>query len=273
MVSMGQGTNFMEVIKNISSRGRMAERLDGTGLAELNTNYLNGSVIHSHEECPPLPGVSPVSPTFLYSNRIIAFDSDSPMAHSYDVLRNQLLNAHKDRDTRVISVTAPTIGCGTTVTAINLALSFARVPGANVLLVDANSRDPAIGNILGLSPRPVSDDPVHGWQTTVDIRSVRCHLLRAAWGPGKIPLPADLARMTAQVDLARQMLRPTIVLFDLPPMLSSDEVIPFVEMSDTALIVLAIGKSKLAELEICRSYLGPEKNMQVVLNKTKRHGL
>jgi Mrp family chromosome partitioning ATPase len=272
---MGQGTNFMEIIKNISARGRMAERLDGTGLAELNAGYLNGSVngIHPHDECPPWPDLSPVSPTFLYANRIIAFDSDSSMAHAYDVLRNQLLNEHKDQDTRVISVTAPTRGCGATVTAINLALSFARVPGSNVLLVDANSRDPAVGTILGLPPRPPFEDPIRGWLTTVDIRGLHCHLLRAAWGPGKIPLPADLARMTAQVEFTRQMLKPTIVLFDLPPMLSSDEVIPFVDMSDTAVIVLAVGKSRLPELEICRSYLGSEKSMQVVLNKTKRHGL
>lgn len=268
---MTQGTNFMEIIKNITSRSRMPDRLDGAGLTDLNTGYLNG--YHPHEECPPPLDVSPVSPTFLYSNRIIAFDSDSPMAHSYDVLRNQLLNGHRERETRVISVTAPTIGCGTTVTAINLALSFSRVPGANVLLVDANSRDPAIGDVLGLSPRPPVEDPIRGWLTTVDIRGLRTHLLRAAWGAAKIPLPADLARMTAQVELARQMLKPTIVLFDLPPMLSSDEVIPFVDMSDTAVIVLAIGKSRLPELEICQSYLGSEKNMQVVLNKTKRHGL
>jgi Mrp family chromosome partitioning ATPase len=245
--------------------------LDGAGLTDLNTGYLNG--YHPHEECPPLLDISPVSPTFLYSKRVIAFDSDNSMAHSYDVLRNQLLNEHKDRETRVISVTAPTIGCGTTVTAVNLALSFARIPGANVLLVDANSRDPSIGNILGLSSEPPVEDPIRGWLTTVDIRGLRSHLLRAAWGTGKIPLPADLARMTAQVEFARQMLKPTIVLFDLPPMLSSDEVIPFVDMSDTAVIVLAIGKSRLPELEICRSYLGSEKSMQVVLNKTKRHGL
>ncbi len=234
----------------------MPDRLDGAGLADLNTGYLNG--YHTHEESPPLLDISPVSPTFLYSNRIIAFDSDSPMAHSYDVLRNQLLNEHKDRETRVISVTAPTIGCGTTVTAINLALSFARVPGANVLLVDANSRDPSIGNILGLTPTPdrgsgprLVDD---GGYPGSSQPPAACGL-----GAGKIPLPADLARMTAQVEFARQMLKPTIVLFDLPPMLSSDEVIPFVDMSDTAVIVLAIGRSKLPELEICRSYLGSEK--------------
>ncbi|MCQ1780110.1 hypothetical protein NOJ05_23110 [Neorhizobium galegae] len=264
----------MEIIKNISARGRMAERLDGAGLAELNAGYLNGAVsgIHSQEECPPLD-LSPVSPTFLYANRIIAFDSDSSMAHAYDVLRNQLLNEHKDRDTRVISVTAPTVGCGTTVTAINLALSFARVPGSNVLLVDANFRNPAVGNVLGLPPRPPSEDPISGWLTTLDIRGLHCHLLRTAGGPGRTPLPADLARMTAQIEFARQMLKPTIVIFDLPPMLSSDEVIPFVDLSDTAVIVLAIGKSRLPEMEICRSYLGTEKKMQVVLNKTKRHGL
>lgn len=261
----------MEVIKNISPRSRVANHVDGVGLTDFNTAFPNGQ--NRIEERPSLLDVEPLSPTFLYSNRVIAFDSSNSMTHAYDVLRNHLLNGKTEPDERVISVSAPSTGCGTTVTAVNLAISLARVPGSTVLLVDVNCRDPGVGKILGLPQEPSFYDPIKGWLTTTDIRGIRVHLLRAAWGSAKIPLPADLERMAAQIEVARQLLRPTVVLFDLPPMLNSDEVIPFLHMSDTTVIVLAVGKSKLTDLEICRSYLGTEKRTQVVLNKMRRHGL
>ncbi len=261
----------MEIIKNISPRRRVANQVDGVDLTEFNTAFPNGQA--RHDERPSLLDVEPLSPTFLYSNRVIAFDSGSSMTHAYDVLRNHLLNDQAGAGTRVISVSAPSTGCGTTVTAANLAISLARVPGSTVLLVDANSRDPGAGRIFGLPQEPSFYDPIRGWLTTTDIRGIRVHLLRAAWGSGRIPLPADLERMVAQIEAARQLLKPTAILFDLPPTLNSDEVIPFFDMSDTAVIVLAVGKSKLTELEICRSYLGAEKRTQVVLNKMRRHGL
>ncbi|WP_117190453.1 P-loop NTPase family protein [Rhizobium terrae] len=265
----------MEIIKNTSLRGRRTDRLETAGFPEITGSYPDSRIngYHPQDDYPLSLDTDPLSPTFLYSNRIIAFDSSNAITHAYDVLRNHLINQRKEADTRVISVSAPSAGCGTTVTTVNLALSFARVPGANVLLVDANARNPGVGKALGLAPEPSYEDLVHGWLSTIDIRGVRLRFLRAAWGTGRIPLPADLARMTLQVEANRQLLRPTLIIFDLPPMLNSDEVIPFIDMSDTAVIVAAVGKSKRSDLEICRSYIGPTKSMQVVLNKTKRHGL
>lgn len=265
----------MEIIKTLSPNSRMVDRLDDAEVVEFDARAANVAVNGHHvsEAGSATEEVEQLSAALLYANRIIAFDSDSSMAHAYDALRNQLLNEPEDRDTRVISVTAPTRGCGATVTAVNLAFSFARVPGTSVLLVDANARRPAVGDVLGLPDEPLLDDPLGGWLTSVGLRGLDIHLLRAAWGPGKVPQAADLARMRAQVRYARQALKPTITLLDLPPMLSSDEAVPFVDESDTVVFVLAVNRSKLSELEICRSYLKPGKGMQVVLNKTKRHGL
>lgn len=265
----------MEIIKNLSPHRSVVDRLDAAGLAELEPGQKIGAANgrHAAEDRSPILECEPLLPPVLYSNRVIAFDSDSSMAHSYDALRNQLLTEQAERDMRVISVTAPTSGCGTTVTAVNLAFSFARVPGTSVLLVDANARAPAVGDVLGLPEEPLFDDPLGGWLTSVGIRDIQVHLLRAAWGQGRVPLTADLARMRTQVRHARQMLKPTITLVDLPPMLSSDEAVPFVDESDTIVFVLAVGHSTLSELDICRSYLKPGKAMQVVLNKTKRNGL
>ncbi|AXV17688.1 hypothetical protein CYG48_17850 (plasmid) [Neorhizobium sp. SOG26] len=260
----------MEIIKNIALRGKLADRLDVEGLPMLSSLRVGN---FNCADAPVSLHSDPLSPTFLYGNRIIAFDSTSPITHAYDVLRNHLIAGRKELDARVISVSAPTNGCGTTVTAVNLALSLARVPGANVLLVDANARDPGVGRVLGLAPEPSYEDPLHGWITRIDIRGVQLMFLRAAWGGGRQPLPDDLIRMTSQVIANRQSLKPTYVVFDLPPMLNSDEVIPFLDMSDTTVLVVAVGKSRLSELETARTYVNSDKLMQVVLNNTRRHGL
>ncbi len=263
----------MEIIKNISHHGSRPDRFDNANIAEHNGSHSSNWAHGYPERTDHSPPIDTLAPTFLYSNRIIAFDSSNSMAHAYDVLRNHLVIDDRDLPTRTIAVSSPSSGCGTTVTAINLALSFARVPGANVLLVDANARNPCVGKTLGLAPEPSYVDPVYGWTTSLDIGGINLSFLRAAWGEPKTPLPVDLSRMTSQTDLCRQVMKPTHVILDLPPLLNSDEVIPFIEMSDTVVVVLAVGKSKLSDLQIGRSYIGPTKRTQVLLNKTRRHDL
>jgi Mrp family chromosome partitioning ATPase len=51
---------------------------------------------------------------------------------------------------KTLAVTSPTPNCGKTLTAINLALSVARQPERQVLLVDLDLRKPRVANCLGL---------------------------------------------------------------------------------------------------------------------------
>ncbi len=211
-------------------------------------------------------------PIYLRSHRVVAFDSGHEMTRCYDVLRNQLMNENRDKPVHQIAVTAPTKDCGVTVTAANLALSFARVHEVNVLLVDMNTKSPSIGRTLGLSSMTPAEER-NGSLLSVDVNGTHMYVLRPGLQDATALVRTDTARIIAQVSQARQRVMPTVIIYDMPPVMVADELNAVVKDADSAVVVLAVGHSTVAEYEICKTFLGNRKGIRVVLNKSRKHGL
>ena len=58
-----------------------------------------------------------------------------------------------------------------------------------------------------------------------------------------------------------------IVLLDLPPILSSDDVIALLPQIDCVLLVTAVGLTEASEVEECMRHMQPSQLVRVVLNK------
>jgi protein-tyrosine kinase len=264
----------MEVVSGALHIARVTTLAEGAGIETLHTaDALNRS---SFSE-PISQGfgiieAESVSSTYLQARRIVAFDSANYMTRCYDVLRNQLVNDDNGRPVHLIAVTAPTSGCGVTVTAANLALSFARVHGANVLLVEMNTRPPAIRGLFGLPPMS-QDQELTGSLTLVEVSGTRMHLFCPSHQATAASVRVDASRLLSQIAQARQRLMPTVVIYDMPPIVVADELNAVVKEADAAVIVLAVGHSKPSDLEVCKTFLGPRKGIRVVLNKSRKHGL
>jgi Mrp family chromosome partitioning ATPase len=211
--------------------------------------------------------------TILLSNKIVAFDSSRDQTRPYDVLRNLVLDDLAEIGSRTIAVTAPTLGCGTTVTAANLALSIARLRTTKVLLLDCNEAGPGIAEALG-TPKLLAD--------AEDIDEAAC--LRTAEVEGVELYVGSLAGLKRQGDGLRQngeasfafieqQLRPVTIVLDLPPMLIGDQTLPLILEADIVLLVLAVGRSTVADLEACKTYLSESSRVHMVLNKSRKHGL
>lgn len=74
---------------------------------------------------------------------------DSEQAAAFRVLRHHVMERGNPQ---VIAVSGPHDGCGKTTTALNLAMALAECGRAEVLLVDANLRNPKIASILRFVP-------------------------------------------------------------------------------------------------------------------------
>lgn len=254
---------------------RMATLLEGTSIASRHA-------AEAPHRNPPLEVVLPqafedieaesLSPTYLRSQRIVAFDSGNQMTRCYDVLRNQLVNENKDKQVHQIAVTAPTRGCGVTVTAANLALSFARMHEAYVLLVDMNNQPPAIGPLLGL-PTMSRHQELNGVLTSVEANGTHMYVLRPSWQDNTMSGRIDASRLISQIAEARQRVMPTVIIYDMPPVIVADELNAIVKDADSVVVVLAVGHSTLSEFDVCKTFLGSRKGIRTVLNKTRRHGL
>jgi len=211
--------------------------------------------------------------THLEANRVIAHDETDPRTRSFDMLRTQVLQSMDQKGWRVLGITSPTPGCGKTVTATNLAFSIARQPERSVLLVDLDLQKPQVAATLGVNRGA-------GIVAVLEGRSVLSSaVFQARAGASHIlALPAESsavdssAWMTSRTlsttlqDLKRDYRSQTIIV-DLPPMLAGDDVIAVLPQLDCLLLVAAVGKSKVSEIEECNRHLRSTEVLRLVLNK------
>lgn len=83
-------------------------------------------------------------------SRLVLFaEPNSERAAAFRVLRHHVLDAEHPK---VIAVSGPIDGCGKTTAALNLAMALGECGRAEVLLVDANLRNPKLASILRYVP-------------------------------------------------------------------------------------------------------------------------
>lgn len=189
----------------------------------------------------------------------------------FDMLRTQILQTMRSQGWRSLAITSPGPGCGKTLTSANLAFSFARQRNARVLLVEIDLRRPALAKTLGArSPRSVTELLSGAASPEEALLKIGERLAVAvADGPAEDPAellhdaatPEALARLIAEVD-------PDLVIYDLPPMLVSDDAGAFLGHVDCAMLIAAANETELAD--IARSEARIEElteSLGVVLNK------
>jgi protein-tyrosine kinase len=209
----------------------------------------------------------------LEQKRIVAHSIGTPNGRYYDMLRTQILQDMDKNNWQFLAVTSPTVACGKTVTACNLAMSIARLPERSVLLVDMDLRKPMVANYLGLD----RDLGIVG--VLEERRTLASTLIQASIGPGKmLVLPGGVASSTSSEWMASQMMgtllqtikrdfRSRIVIFDLPPMLVGDDVISILPRMDATLLVAAVGTTSVSEVKECQKHLRRSNVIRVVVNK------
>lgn len=209
----------------------------------------------------------------LEAHRVIAHNVGDPRSRSFDMLRTQVLQSMDRQGWQFLAVTSPTAGCGKTVTSINLALSIARQSERSVLLVDMDLPRPQIANYLGLKSQKGLLDVLEGRETLPDV------LVNArVSGHELLVLPVEESTVHSSELVASRAMRTTLqdiktnfpsrtVIFDLPPALSSDDVIAFLPQVDCTLLVAAVGVSTQQEIKECNRLLQASQVVRVVLNK------
>lgn len=207
---------------------------------------------------------------------LVNLHRDDPAAAAFDLLRTRLLQALRDNGWSRVAVTAPTKGCGATFTAVNLALSLARIQGSRTVLMDMNLRTPGIGAALDMRGFG------HMRSFLCGEAPVRDQFLRVndtlALGLTREPErnAAELlhdARTAGALNRMLNELRPGVVLYDLPPVLAHDDVAAFLPQVDGVLLVADGTRTTAAQIAACERILdGQTRLLGVVLNRARRTG-
>ena len=211
--------------------------------------------------------------SFLREMRVITAVESGGFTDAYGILRTQILQRLREKRWNTLAVTSPRAHEGKTLTAINLAISLAREVDYTVLLVDADLRHPSVHTYFGIHPERGLGDYLVGDIPLPELLIHPSGIGRFIILPGGQPLEhssemLNSPKMARLVEEMKSRYRSRIVLFDLPPLLSTADTLAFSPYVDAALLVIEEGKTSAPEIERASELLAQNTNLiGTVLNK------
>lgn len=208
----------------------------------------------------------------LRQRRVMAAYDKGPFVDAFKILRTQVMHRLREKGWNVIGITSPGDGEGKTLTAVNLAISLAMEATQTVLLVDANLRNPSIHDVFGLKDCAgladylLDDVPVENLLVHPGIgRFVLLPGGRAIQNSTEI---LTSPKMLALVEEFKHRYPSRIVIFDLPPLLQTADVLAFSPYTDALLLVVEEGKTSAEDVERALSLVKDSRPiLGTVLNK------
>lgn len=209
----------------------------------------------------------------LESHRIVSFNKNNPLSINFDLLRTHILQKMEENGWRTLAITSPTPESGKTVVAINLAMSIAHQTNKTAMLVDFDLRRPKIGSYLGLQMEKSLNDLIEGTSELEDVL-INPDIPRLVVLATNNPVKKSSETLSSKkisdlIQDLRERYASRIVIFDLPPVLVSDDVIALLPKIDCVLMVVANGMSTKREIEDCLRLLPAENLLGTVLNKAE----
>lgn len=195
-------------------------------------------------------------------------------AASFRLLRTRVLQQMKARGWNTLAVVSATPDEGKTFTAINLAMAIAAATDSRALLVDLDLRFPRLYRRFGFLPVTGIEDCIRGEATVAET------LIALEGYPGLLVLPArgpvdhsseliGSAKARALFRELKERYANRIVVYDLPPLLASDDALTFVPQVDAALIVVGEGRARREDVAHCIDMLKGTPILGTVLNGSR----
>ena len=213
-----------------------------------------------------------VSTRVARNNRITAI-SNGPLSGPYDMLRSRALHSMNEHGWKKLAITSPTVGCGKSTVAVNLALSLSRQQDLKIVAIDLDLRRPALHKAFGHRTASSLSEVIEGTVAITDhfVRYGDNLMIGLNTKPARNP--SELLQSQSTKDFLAEIekvYRPDIMIFDLPPMLVSDDNVGFLKNADCGLLICAADETTAAQLDLCEKELSELTNvLGVVLNKCR----
>ena len=208
-------------------------------------------------------------------NRVLLRVQDVAVSRAYKILRTRVLHRMAANNWYTLGVTGTAAGEGKTITAVNLALALAQDPNSWVFLVDLDLQRPQLGAYLGMSYEYGLTDYLTGHaeleQVIYDIG-----IKRLAVVPNASPVETSSEHLRAprMADFTNALEAQTprrIIVFDMPPLNVSDDVLAFAPRVDSFLLVVSQGQTARRTLANAKEVLSELNVLGVVLNRSTEH--
>jgi len=214
-----------------------------------------------------------VNPEVLVNRRVVAMLKHDPMAEGFRMLRTKVLKQLRKNNWNSFAITAPTQGAGKSMVAANLAIAISMEVNQTVLLVDLDLRNPKLHWYFdleveqGLNDYLLSDIPLS--DILVNPGFERLVLLPGrgqAIGSSEI---LSCPKMKQLIEEIKIRCHSRIIIFDVPPVLSFDDVLVSMNYFDAALLIVEEGGNKPDEVTKALQMLSGTQLLGTVLNKAE----
>jgi len=208
--------------------------------------------------------------------RIVTFATTgaaAPGAVAFDMLRTKVLQQMRANGWKRLAITSPGADCGKSTTTLNLAFSLAKQADVHTIVAEMDMRRPSLARNLSLKGDTSISAVLEG---KADFASVamrpRPNLAFGvnythARNPAELLQSPTIGPALAKIEADYA---PDLMIFDMPPMLVSDDAMAFMGQVDCVLLIAAAGTTSLREIDICERDLATQTNvLGVVLNKCR----
>lgn len=213
-----------------------------------------------------------IKPQLVRKNRLAAYKGGHD-AGPFDMLRTRILQQASANGWKRVALVSPHSGCGKSTTAANLVFSFSRQSDLRTMVLDLDLRRQGLAKVLGQKSRHTMGDVLRG---QIAFAHHGCRY-RDNVALGLNGNPIENASEILQSQQASEVLNqieadyaPDIMLFDMPPLMGTDDNFGFLKNADCALLVAEAEKTTIDQVDIAERQLAELTNvMGVVLNKSR----
>jgi len=204
-------------------------------------------------------------------NRVVCLSPDCRESDLYKGIRTQIVTRMRGKKLRTLMVTSALPGEGKTLTAINLAITFAKDKNHSVLLVDGDLRRQEIHRCLGyvssegLVDYLVNDKPLKDLIVWPGIEN-----LSIISGGQTVEESTELLSSFKMKDLVSEMKSRydnRYILLESPPILSCPDTAAFAPLVDAIVMVIEAGRTSARDIKKAIKLIPSEKFLGFILNK------
>jgi Mrp family chromosome partitioning ATPase len=192
--------------------------------------------------------VHALDPARRERERILEPGAGGEFGAPYKLLRTQVMRRLQELSANTLAVLSPFKGEGKTLTAINLAIAIAADHNHTALLVDLDLRNPSVHKRLGFEPRCGIEDCLQQrrpiYEAMIKLKDYeRLTVLPARAAVEQSSELLSTQRMAELVQELKSRYLNRILVFDLPPVLVTDDALAFSRHVQAGLLVVTEGRT------------------------------
>lgn len=218
--------------------------------------------------------VESAHPEYLEEHRLIAGFPTNKQSQTFKTLRTQVIKKMRENNLRSLAITSPSSGEGKSLIAANLAVAISMEVNQTVLLVDSDLRNPGVGEYFGIENDKGFLDYLKG---NVELEAIMTNpgidRLVVVPGHGRAINSSEIIsspKMKSFFSESRTRYRSRIIIYDMPPILPSDDVLSSIGNVDCVLLVLEDGKNSEKDIVKAVRQLQGTPLLGTVVNKFQK---